>query len=491
MGPLATATKPAPKQPIDTGPRYRTYEIMDWDERAQKKEASQIQTILKGGTVPQQERQRFEDYYKKWALSRWTAPDRFPNLAACRKDLQRDFWYSSRNENGTSPAHQQLTALALDFFSNMAKDANVHPASRCAATVALGDLNEQESVRAMEYPRPVPAAFPTLMGLVTDANQPDIVKLAALIGIRRHVTIRVAQGAADANVPDAQVLGAMLAMVQAEPSPQRSAEGHYWMQALAIDVLGALRQVGDENAAANALAGIVAEQGGPLLRRRPAARALGNLDYPADHGLDPSELATGLGQLAVDACTAELAQIEKEIEQEQRGTRRGMRPGMGYPGMMYPGSGDYERAYEAHEEMERSSYEEMYEEGYGPGMMPGMAGRRQAKDEEEKGKETLNNRRRLAASLDAVLHGLTGQSLRERGNEAPKGVAGLATAAPHDAFVKSVRERVDALMDVCGTKDFEDKEAFRTKLEEELALLKEVLNPTPATAATTSPPAGS
>jgi hypothetical protein len=270
--------------------------------------------------------------------------------------------------------------------------------------------------------------------------------------------------------------------------------------------------VGANNATVLSLAAIVGEEDGPLLPRRAAARAIGSFTYPANNGLDASDLATGLGQLAVDACEAELANIEQEKIEEQRKKRRtgpGYSRGFGgyggYGGYSDPMEEDY--GYEPEEEDYDEEYDEGYDEGY-------PSARRDEKKEEED--TTLTNRRRLLTYVNAVFFGLTGKEYKEfaewrrkAGDQArPDGVAGLATAPPDEPFVTALLERIESLSELCGGKTKEDflgkkerdftdeeielpqKDAFRQRLEDELAQLQGVLKTAPA-AASGQPAAGS
>jgi hypothetical protein len=188
-------------------------------------------------------------------------------------------------------------------------------------------------------------------------------------------------------------------------------------------------------------------------------------------------LGNGLGRLATDACVDELAKMDEEEKEKERGERIG-RPGMygsmGYgSGMMY-GEG-YEDMMEEMDDME--DMEEDYEEMYGSMMYPGagrLGTRRDREEEEDKGDETIVNRRRLSAHLNAVLVGLVGtEALRWRGRDRdpPQAILRLANAPPHSAYVGDVLTQIESLLKLCGNRKL-DKAEFRTELENELASLR-------------------
>ena len=498
--------------PADASAKYVPMEVNE----GYRTKRMDIQRMLRDGNIPPDQQAVFDDYYRKYALARWADPYQLPvlekkpefNLPDCRRDLRNDLKTAK-----SGPAHDQLTALALDFLGTLAKDPNRHRASRVNAMLAVAELNAVESLRATDDPVPLPAALPVLLEAVKDPSQPDAVRIVALIGVFRHAVL----GIDDAQFRDTQVSPEMLTVAQSKATSGRSVDGHAWIRARAIDTLGALRDLGPENAVVKALAAIVADRGDHLLPRSAAAGALGNLDYPANPGLDPSGLATGLGQLAADACTAELARMDEEDRLKQRKKRPSTRRGMGGTDMMemmMPGPGGMKGGPagpgtgpmggpegagmgpmggpEGARGMELGMPGMPTMPGAGPGGGFGPLGR---KEEEKKEDETLGNRRRLKTHLEAVLFGFTGVDVIER-REGPfeGGVAGLATAPPHSEFVTGLLAQVNSLSDVCDTKDLA-REEFRTKLGEQLALLREALSKSPAAPAAqqpteTQPPAG-
>ena len=74
---------------------------------------------------------------------------------------------------------------------------------------------------------------------------------------------------------------------------------------LAVEALGALKQVGPSNRVATALTMIIGDKNAPLNVRTAATRALGGLNYQGASSLKPRELAVTLAQFAVAASTIE------------------------------------------------------------------------------------------------------------------------------------------------------------------------------------------
>ena len=458
----AQAAQPAqPKQPAAARASYVAIPVTE-DFRTKRMD---IQRMLRAGNVPDDQRQTFDDYYRKYEFARWTAPDQLNQLPARRKDL-----INALRTAKISPAHDELVALTLDFLGTLASEPTPrHPAARFNAMMAIGELNAQEAPRVTDNPVPLPDALPVLLGALTDANQTDAVRFAAILGLYRHAELRIA----DPQFVNNQLTPALLTLAQTKTAAGRAPKGHAWLRARAIDTLGALQGVGQQNAVVKALEAIVADRDDDLLVRCAAARALGSLTYPADHGLDAWQFTSELGQLASDAALAELARMEEEAEQEKRKQRRprsGMMGTMGYD--MYGGA-------ESGPDMMAEPAGDMY----GGPMMPGGFGR--PKEDEEKEDETLGNRRRLKALLDAVMLGLTGDYGRAwNATEGlpTAGVASLAAAPPEsdNELVQGVLTEVVGLFNACDKPKNEDepldRETLRSKIEEQLELLTQALN---------------
>ena len=86
----------------------------------------------------------------------------------------------------------------------------------------------------------------------------------------------------------------------------RAASGREWMIAQAADVLGHLKSVGENQAVFKALVRIVSEPKFSLATRGIAADSLGRLNYADTEKTNTVEATAALGQLAIDACEAEI-----------------------------------------------------------------------------------------------------------------------------------------------------------------------------------------
>ena len=474
------------KQPA---PVVRTYTQIPPDEaqqeavaEAQKKQRLDIMRIRQAGNFQPGQQALFDTYYRTYALPRWTWASHWSQLPGCRAELRNELRAAK-----ASAVHDYLASMALDVMTKLANNTDYHWATRYNAILMIGDLNSREALKATETAQPMPEALPVLVAAFNDANQIDAVKLGALIGIYRHAGL----GSLPVDVRDNQVVPAMLALSQAKTEAGRSMEGHAWLRARAIEVLGKIKTFSDQNQVVLALAGILSERGASFISLTPrnsAASALGTVNYQGTAGLDPSQLTVGLGQFAADACSAELTKIEEEQEKKKLKEAKSKMGGMGMYGSGGSGSGMYGDMYGSDEGNEESSYEgsgsssEGYEEMYGSGSMYGSgAVTRGAKEEKED--QTIRNRRSLKAHLNAVVLGLTGLEAKDRtsADERPGGVSILASGPPHKPFVDGVLKQVEVLIGLCDTKSEDlDMETLQTRLQEELAQLQTVLTQIPA-----------
>jgi len=275
-------------------------------EKSFKGKRVQVQQTLRGGALGSQQQQQLEAYYDQYALARWKDLTQAHLTTDFRTELSNDLKTAR-----TGAAHDWLVNRSLEFCTELVNDPNYHPAVRVNAMLMIGDLNQRDTTTFGEDPVPLPAAIPLLLQALADENQVDAVKVAALWGIIRHVTL----GVADPNVLDSQIVPAMIQLATSKVESGRSAEGHGWMRARAIEALVAAGVLGDQQDPARVpklLATIVAEKEAQMFTRCVAARALGKLPYPDGLAVDPVAVATALSELAVEATSAELERAKNE-----------------------------------------------------------------------------------------------------------------------------------------------------------------------------------
>ena len=272
----------------------KPYLVVPVDD-SQKRERNSVMSMLRNRKFEAGEEERFEAYYRRYFLPRWTHPANINSLPLLRRELRNNL-LSGR----TGPPHARLNAIVLDYMGKMAS-ANVHPAARVNAMLLIGELNEVEPVRAGDAPTALSTALPILLRTLADDQQIDPVKVAALVGILRHA--QFGQRTPEATLA---IQREMLQLAGAPGAPARSAEGHAWMRAQAAKALGLLRSAGENGAVPRLLASLVADEQLDMLVRCHAAAALGQINYTGSAGMNAAQLVGTLGQLAADAIRAEV-----------------------------------------------------------------------------------------------------------------------------------------------------------------------------------------
>lgn len=256
-----------------------------------KKKSVDIGGMLTNG-IPAAQQQTFDDYYQKYLLARWTDPKNVTNLPGWRKTLRTS---DLGRRGAATAAHEHLVALVLDFMKKLVAGP-YHPAVQVNAMLMIGELNAVE-----QPPTPLPEALQAMMAAVPDTKVSDGVRVAALVGIGRHVA---------ANLTDAdarRTLTATLLKVAAEDLPAGMGRaGREWIRCLCLENLSHLGSPGENNAVFKLMAETVADSKLRLSTRATAAESLGRLDYAGAAGIKGAEAAAAIGQFLLDVCNREL-----------------------------------------------------------------------------------------------------------------------------------------------------------------------------------------
>ncbi len=398
--------------------------------------------MLRAGKFEAGQQAAFDEYYNRYAFPRWTQKKSYNELPDFRKDLRVE---AQTGKDGGDPHDRLVQQLAMDYLTKLAKG-HYHQAVRYNAMLAIGELHAREAQGFDQPPVPLPAALPVLLEAVNAADQIDVVKVAALVGLSRHATL----GIANPQVVDQQVIPAMLKIAATKVSPGRSAEGHAWVRGLACDVLGELRSAGQQGEVATTLAEIAADSAAPFLTRCAAARAIGKLDCD-DAGVDAIQLSTQVSKLAADALAYETDQEPPDFDAlllEEKGARGGMdmMSEMDMGGMMDPMMSGM------------------------PGMGPGGPTTAEEEREELEKKHSLILRRRLMDRIAAAMLGLFGGT-----DDRDKGITSVATANPQQKpYVDLLTKRFDSIKDLCNDTELPYEELL-DKINAELAELRNAL----------------
>lgn len=421
----------------------------------------EILGILSSGTVPPDKEAVFREYYQEFALARWTWPENFGRLPELRRELRNDL-FTARGK----PVHAQLRQLAFEILGRFARDEGgpYHPATRVSAILAIADLNATESVNPREQPVvPLPEAAALLVELLKRDDLPDPLVAAVLVGLRRHAIL----GIEDQQLVDNELVPRLLTIAgNRVPPAGRSLEGHQWIRARAIEVLGLLGLPGQNGAVPQLLVTVLGASDESPMVRRAAARALGVIDFTGVNKPTPAEILYALGRYISDVCEAEVKQLDQQIQMGDLPAggplAMGSMGGYGYPG-------GYVSEYGPEAYMPDLAPPGMMGS---PGAYPGRP-RQQTTTEDR----TLPNRRRLKAQLNAAFYAITGvdEPMWVPANRPMDGVAAVVPeSGPAREGLQQLFERLQALLAICDTKDLE-RQTLRDRIRAELDQVQELI----------------
>ncbi|MCS7306356.1 MAG: hypothetical protein NZ602_14765 [Thermoguttaceae bacterium] len=309
--PPSTKEKPAPSPEPKAEPsaepktelpaKEKTLEpLLEWPvDEAQRKNRSEVPKLLRAGTLSPEQIKFLNEYYTQYGLARWTQVANRAEVRKYREELLRELGQAE------GQAHDQVVQMVMNLLIKMA-EGNHHPAARVNAVLALGELNQVEP-KPNKPPEPLHAAQPILLQMVQNPQTPDVLRVAALVGLRRHAEL-----AAVADQSKGQWVTVLVNILQERSPSGRAAVGHAWLRQLAIEVLELLKTPGPNGQAALALMNVLNDTNASINLRVSAARALGNLDYSQGFPGDLDQLLRDMGQLALDVLNAELESYQKE-----------------------------------------------------------------------------------------------------------------------------------------------------------------------------------
>jgi hypothetical protein len=320
------AEKPEPAEPDEGAPEKR-YDALPVDASLRKLDSKIRATLREGKFADPQAKADFDAFYNGYFFSRWSVQEDIRNLHRYRQDLSSHLRTAIAGE-----PRDPLLSLVLEFLKKLVVG-DYHPAVKVNATLAIGELNRVES-NGPNPAVPLPEALDILIKAV-DSKLSDGIRVAAMVGILRHVSAGIPSSDAQKKVNDV-----MLRLLAADVPARSTLSGQTWMVAQAAETLGALGAVGENNDAFTAILKLVANDKLPFPVRCTAADALGRLDYSSANGINAVETAAALGRLAVDACKDGLA---KAKDTTRLPFRRRMLCRLGAVQLALGGDGDKEK----------------------------------------------------------------------------------------------------------------------------------------------------
>jgi hypothetical protein len=344
-----------------TGPKGKT------EDTTRHNQARQVLS----GTTPlgPDNRNQFVAYYTLglFPLMTQTTDEALKKLPDERQSfLRNDLEAGARQPE----AHNLLLGLTLQAMTNIVRDNQFHPAVRYNAMMIISSLNDQEVVRVggtPALPEPMARALDVILKEFTRPENPDSIKIAALLGLSRHLEWENEKSASSPAMPAASRKTIMDELrkvaLEKDPPAGRTAEGHTWIRRRAIEALGFACLKKPDADVAELLDVLLKDETQPLPLRSTVAATMGRISYQPPAKVDPLATSKELGYLALVACDAELTRVAalKKGEEEHFLRMAGQYSGeSGYgSGMMPPGGPRATGSADG---------------GTGPRMMPGTAG---------------------------------------------------------------------------------------------------------------------
>lgn len=338
--------------PLDPSFLTRDPETDQWkvDDRKLKPLQALKNNVVLGNASLAENSAAFDQWYTGYVFRSFSQLGQLSKLPQFRKEITDDLRKCRSKE-----VHDRLLERTMTYMTGFATTAkrNFHPAVRFNALLVIGDLNADEVSAQQRFPNPHPPALDLLISEYKRPNQTDAMKLAAMIGISRHVQFDWARPEANRIPADRrqEIMNLMLALAnQAAPPEGKSPKGHAWMQRRALDILGALgvSSQADVDKVNQTVLTIVKNPDADMSLRITAAGTLGRLNDKSKSKpkLDVPKESLHVAALLMQACNRDLADIAKLVKSKQPGgmgayggmSSSGM-PGMSMPGMGMSGSG--------------------------------------------------------------------------------------------------------------------------------------------------------
>ena len=337
---LAQEAEPAP-MPMPAAAAVE-YEVMPlppsiWDGKpteATIKLERQVQQMLKGDLALADNAANFDAYFTRYNFPLLTqhSNEQLARLHVERSKFFRD--YLRRNGTTSAEAHDRLVNLTFLTMKDVVKK-KYHPAVRYNAMLMIAELNTKEAVTGSGSQAgpadPLAAARDFMIAELLDPKQIDAVKVAALIGILRHLELN-ADRPADRQFPAGvrnAIVKQLLPMASDKKVPaERDPAGHAWLRARLVESLTALCRAGYDPNIGQLLVQIVGDDTEPMMLRFTAAESLGSINLASDPKLTGSEVARKLAELLLQATRAQLAKMDDELAIiKEMNKRNGYGPG--------------------------------------------------------------------------------------------------------------------------------------------------------------------
>ena len=226
-------------------------------------------------------------------------------------------------------AADEASKTAMDFMESLANKGDADPVVRVNAMLLIGELQSVDR-------RPWQPAAAVLARDVANTELPKAVRIAACVGLARHVEA-TKSGAEEQQRMAAVAVPAIVAILEEYTKDQTSPAGAVetdWMASRCLTILPQLGPLAP--ATATEVVRILDDGNRSINVRVRAAAALAAAGGP-ESKIDKAAVITSIGALAVSALERDAAAADKLLLDRQYGGASAGASGQPAPGMMPPG----------------------------------------------------------------------------------------------------------------------------------------------------------
>jgi hypothetical protein len=316
------AQAPAGGLPTETDPRGYKYLVpapkyLDPKNRgALQKVTSDVRLMVTAPTAPLNDavqKATLDSFYLQYFFPVMTTEDGLKSAASQRSGFLRDLAQAK-----DQAMHSYLINLAFNTMKQVVQDDGFHPAARYNAMLLISQLNDVEA-NTLGATQILPEAMRTALPFIYQqfkSSDSDEIKIAALLGLSRHLEFDNIKPSGSAAIPANQraaIVKELIGLAETKDAPAtRNPEVHCWMRRRAIEALTMTCLTKSDAEIAVAMERILKDESNPVNVRLAVATALGKMSLQAPVKIDAVAMAKELGYLALATCDAELTRAEAQ-----------------------------------------------------------------------------------------------------------------------------------------------------------------------------------
>lgn len=277
-----------------------------------------VMNICKGSEPMQGNEDLFDNWFIRYYYPAMSDPAELGNISKMRTELMRDYFSKIKNDVTGLQIRNRLNERTLNYLSKFVQN-RLHPAVRYNAMLIIGDLDSRgpELFGTPSPAEPSNDALEFMLSELVSPTQIDAVRVAALIGIRRHAELnRYRPAARRWDDGTLRRVGEPIMNIasQEKPPASRTEEGHEWMRRLAVEILGELGATRPAGPITAVIGKIISDVNAPLSLRCAAAQAQGKILIPVPLGSSPDVAARQLARVGADAITSEMQTLKPYVD---------------------------------------------------------------------------------------------------------------------------------------------------------------------------------